>query len=591
MAWNDLFNAQVQTDPSSFNYVAEQDKVKRRRALAELLQQQSFQQERGQFVPGGPAGFYVAPNRFTPLAKMLTAGLSAKVGRDADSMQSDVDKASQAALAHQLQHLNDGTVDPYSPARDSEAANIIGGGSEVAGTARPPEDEQAQSMAVRDAMASVIPTDLPPLPKPVAAIGGGAPTGPSTPVDPANAAAAASNRSVLTNIRGNVAERNKRLGLALQGKPASTGGATGSWGDPVAPAAPTVPPQLPQAQPAQAPPLAPPTPVAPELSLATSAPTNPIVAANAGGSTPPSVEQTVARLAALANTGPMGAQVADAQLQSLFGGKNGAYKVELSRDPISGALAVVRVNTKTGQTDVQQAGAGSTGVLKPGDHLPAIKQQYSGVTTAEQLQEANAGLIRAGVSPALLTIDVSAARRMGGQAEAIKGENESESTYQSSKARMTRANDQLTAILNPQSGAPSINDGTGLSGSIAASMPWATNSAEIRGRVKDAVSNMVMSTIQAMKAGGVGTSAFNSDAESARLEASLGSIDWTRMSATEITSKLSQLQLDAQDAMDRLDAARSKSVSGTQRTQPSTPPASLPAPARGQTVSASQYGF
>jgi len=369
---------------AGFNYGSEQEKLKRRQQAIALLQQQALGRPQGSFVSNGAGTFYAGENGgLTSIARLASAALSSKANKDLDSEISDLDKTSQDALAYRLDRFDElgrprkPSVEPFNAARDSQAANILSGeAAEPAAETMPVPSNDAQPMSLPQITNDKVPAPLrqaaaAALVDPAARVGTekGRATSGMTLAD-ANANAAAKNSSVLGDIKANTDARNQRVAALLNPKLApqpQTGGATGSWG-PQAPAVPT--PPMAQA-PAQVPPMPlPPTNPAEQLPpvpmeappQAAAAAANPIVDANPGTVTQPeqvSRGDVLKELMGIANTGPMGQQIATSQLNQMFGGKNGEYKVELSRDPNTGELAAVRVNSRTGQMEVVNVGGGS----------------------------------------------------------------------------------------------------------------------------------------------------------------------------------------------------------------------------------------
>jgi len=397
MAWTDLFSSSNSApDLGTFNYNTEAEKLKRRRAVAQQLMVNS-QVPRGQIVPGGPNGFYVAPSGLSVLGSLLSTYLGKRAVDKTDTEQTGLDKTAQAALAYHLQHLGDGTPAPYSAARDSQAANL----SDV-----PQAGEQVNPTgAVPIPLPSNGPVDFQPLPpSPVQSI-------------------SPSARAAAKFMSGGGGQFNGH-------------GASGSWDDEPAPS-PVLPPLGPRTLPfppgSIEQPAAPPAPTSPMPPLAPAI--NPIAAANPGTHqmTPPSTEQQIARLTALANTGPQGEQVANMLLAQL-GGKNADYKVELNRDPQTGELSVVRYNARTGHVDVLGGGV-------PGNDKVLETQQ-----TPQGVMERTARGWRLAVGPdgrPLVTNAVAADRRADTDQQlkvgsAALANQSAQSSIDSSLARLDR---------------------------------------------------------------------------------------------------------------------------------------------------------
>lgn len=118
-------------------------------------------------------------------------------------------------------------------------------------------------------------------------------------------------------------------------------------------------PQAPQAAPQQAPaqqPQAMPQQDNPYASL-------PLTqqAAIAAGNAPHSTSDTIAELTRIAQTGPMGQQIATAKMNQMFASKNGRFETKIMADPVNGGFVQVTTDTATGQTlppQVINAGGG-----------------------------------------------------------------------------------------------------------------------------------------------------------------------------------------------------------------------------------------
>jgi hypothetical protein len=316
--------ADTNFDPATFNYGTNADILKRRRQMAEALMAQGQKMPQGQVVPGGPNGFYVRPSALSGLAAVLQQGLGGYLNHKVDEDQKALDANSQAALAYQFQHLRDTAPatapDPNGPVAGSNQLPVPDSTQRAPDTPVPTQQLAASLLgpATGSQVSNGIPVDLNNGPTPVPSPSDAAPE----PVQSISPAA----RSVASALVGN--------------------------GD--APAPSVTPSPAPQPLPVNA------------------GPAMPNILAQPAPQATPSVGQTpgefIQHMQALANTGPMGQQLATSMLATQFGDKNGRYKVEMNRDPQTGQLAVVRVDTATGNAQIiSDGGSGGQKVLETKD--------------------------------------------------------------------------------------------------------------------------------------------------------------------------------------------------------------------------------
>lgn len=290
----------------------------------------------------------------------------------------------------------------------------------------------------------------------------------------------------------------------------------------------------------------------------------------------PTQGEQLARIAQLARTGPMGQAVATQAINTMFGTK-GEYAVTKGDNG-----QFMMFNNKTG--DYRLLGDAAP---KTSEQSTLVTHMYKGVTTPEQLAQVNKQLVAQGVSPNLLSNDIGVARGVGGQAELVGKERETNASFDSSKAGLSTAITRLDSVLNPGIGQPKIGAGTGLTGSIAAAMPWATDASKVRSNLQEALSQLSMSAMQAMKSAGVGTAAFNSDAEGKRLTDAIAQIDWTRSDEAYLKNKVQGVRDMAAQQMERLEVARRSQVPGYQQAQAGS---ATGVPARRKSISESDLG-
>lgn len=84
----------------------------------------------------------------------------------------------------------------------------------------------------------------------------------------------------------------------------------------------------------------------------------------------PTTADQIAQLQAIARTGPMGQQLATAQMNSLFGSKVGRYKTTVMADPVNGGFIKVTEDSATGATQTDRIGSPS-GTLVTGQTTDA----------------------------------------------------------------------------------------------------------------------------------------------------------------------------------------------------------------------------
>jgi hypothetical protein len=257
-----------------------------------------------------------------------------------------------------------------------------------------------------------------------------------------------------------------------------------------------------------------------------------------------------------------------------------------------GSEALLAFDPRTGATKEIGSPDPTAGQLKSSEHLDFVKQLYSGVRTQTDLHTANRQAIAAGVKPSLLSDDVTVARGRGGQRDDMVKENTSESAYQSAKSSSQKSMDDLHALLNPGAGKGGVRDATGLINTGLSKLPWATKSAETRAEVGRVMNDLVLNKLQQFTASGVGSSVFNSDLEGKRLQQAVSNIDFLRQSPEYINNNIQRIMNELADAEKRIEAARNATVPPQSRQTPlEAAPASSNVPKRGQSVSASQFGF
>lgn len=384
MAWFDPSQPQ---DAQTFNYQTQADKIKRQRDFAAQLM--ASKQPQGQMVPGGPNGFYVAPSMLAQMTPAIQAMIGAYMQNNADKSQGALDKQSQDEFAKQFNGLGAPVRDPNQDGveaaaqmqRESnrmtgpEAGQMTGDGQSASDafdaqlraeqdgpTAQPspvaPQPEViAQPIApVKTVSSKTKKTAAAVLATPPANHEGMTHFGPSG--DPADPTSTAGIQAKLAAALGSAGSASSVASLPKLGAPA-----------PVAPAqTPAAMPPMPQASPmpqnpAQTAPQAMPNAqAAPAMPTPQEQPQIPVTSASSPAdpySHAPSQGELISRLIALGNTGPQGQAIASAQLNQLFASKNGRFSTTVHADPVNGGFVKVTTDSQTGNTQVDPITGGS----------------------------------------------------------------------------------------------------------------------------------------------------------------------------------------------------------------------------------------
>lgn len=389
-----MFDSTQPFDAQTFNYASEQDKLKRKRAIADGLMA-AKQPGQTQIVPGGANGYAVRNSALTNLGPMLQQLVGAYLSGKSDDDQKALDKNSLDAFGQQYAGLGKNVRDP---AQDGVEASAEMSREARRGQGSDGSDGQAVSDAF-DNPATTSPvsnagpvtmTDLPASPvssvnsSPVKKLavaqagkllGAGAGRGLVNPaLANAQTAPDAPPDEPIYDADGNMiggGTVGDGIGVmggmrALAGKllpgidPLSKGPSIA----PSAPAqgpAPVAPMPGPQAaQPAQPVPALPagpaPVPAMPAPQAAQPAAPQPQDMPQGPGSAAdpysraPTQQDMVSRLIALGRTGPEGQQIAAAQLNQLFASKNGRFSTTVHADPVNGGFVQVTTDSQTGQS-------------------------------------------------------------------------------------------------------------------------------------------------------------------------------------------------------------------------------------------------
>lgn len=612
MVWDSFNNNQT---PSTFNYGTEAEKIKRRRALAQALGESAMQQERGQMVPGGPNGFYVAPSPFAPLSKMLTAYLSKKGMDDADTAQRNLDDKSREELARQLEHLYDGKQETVqgTPAQDAGGVPALTpeelGPTQLETIRDPVQQPKAQeptvvSPSVRATLTKSLAgestnnTGLTPQQIERAALAKQLTSqediGLALDAARAEKSAAydrfysygsvqkqrdpkgwAEAQDSFARATRKVDELEKQWASSITPEQASgraplpmgksSGGATGSWGEPAAaqtaPAAPQIalaapPQQQPAPTPAQAPAAAAQAPAS-AAGYMPAIPSTPDMVIEV----PPSQAEMVSRLAALAQTGPVGAQMATAQMNSLFASKNGRFNTSVHADPVNGGFIQVVTDTQTGRTQINPIAAAGAGekVLETKDTPAGIMERTAKGWRLARDGEGNV----VGGKEAQDTREKQAKTGAELDAQIQAGED------------LKKSLNALTRI-DPKTGKPAIDAASGLGGRLSLLYNTITRDptrasqaqAEIDG-LKSKLFNYGMAKI---KAAGGGAGAANSDVEGKRIEANLGNLDIGVLGTEGFIRKANEIIADIDSRAELIDRMAAHQGATLQTRQPGSAP-------------------
>jgi hypothetical protein len=396
------------SDPSTFNYDIETQKLARQRQAAQALQALAAQSNQGQFIKSGDfTGFAGGNTAGSTLARILASVLGANANSEADDKQKQLAQDSQDALTWAMDPKNSLAGQRAAAAQaksesdeelQREASRTIQGGERIDPNADQSPD--VQTFAVATPTTTTIPLAQAAA-KALGSMQGAASSGasPSGAAIPAANAPTGPTQSVTGGPQsfGSGGGVSRKLGSptklptgasgslspsdiafaaklfgggspspapALAGNvPGTSQNVTGATGPtPSAPAMPPMPQQsqspVPQPQPQMAAPAAPQPQMAQQQE-----PTAPIgdprsMIDQAVANAQPTQAEQIAQLQAIARTGPMGQQMATAQMNNLFGSKVGRYKTTVMADPVNGGFIQVTEDSATGATQHQRIGGG-----------------------------------------------------------------------------------------------------------------------------------------------------------------------------------------------------------------------------------------
>lgn len=562
-----------------FNYNSEADRIKRQRALADALAVQSQKQVQPSFVSNGTGTFYSgADGKLSAISQLAAALLASKNNNDASERQKNVDKTSADALAYHLDPNNapwaqrQAEEDAYAQAEETIARLKAQGVSEQP-TAQQlgPGYEEARPAPLPAPAEQPLPTETP---KPSAVVAKALQAPVEKPnltpqqIEAYSARQASQTQGQRRGSSGSLRRNAYVAGLnqPVSTQPTSEGGATGSWGDPapvpIASAAATAlaPMQAPTQQPA-------PQPVAAAPAAAMTQPLTPqvqVAQAIEGvqrARVQPTVSEQLKHISAIANTGPIGAQIAQAEFQNMFGAKN-EYEVSPIKDKDTGDItAVLKYNRRTGQYQVDNLSEGRSGekVLETKDTPTGIMER---TRSGWRLARDQNGNVVAGK-------EAQDTKEKQGKLGA-----ELDSHILAGEA-LKKSLNALTSI-DPKTGKPVIDAAAGLGGRLSLLYNKITSDptkasvaqAEIDG-LKSKLFNYGMAKI---KAAGGGAGAANSDAEGKRIEANLGNLDIRLLGPEGFIRKANEIIAEIDASAARYDAMAAQQGAPLATRQPGAAP-------------------
>jgi hypothetical protein len=394
------------SDPSTFNYDVETQKLARQRQAAQALQALAAQSNQGQFVKSGDfTGFAGGNTVGSTLARVLAGVLGVNANSEADDKQKQLTQDSQDALTWAMDPKNSPAGQRAAAAQaksesdaelQREASRTIQGGKRIDPNADQSPD--VQTFAVATPTTTTIPLAQAAA-KALGSMQGVAPSSAAMPV--ANVSIAPSQAvtggpqsfgsgsgvsgklgpptNLPTGASGGLSPSDIATAAKLFGggspspAPAPTGNAPGTSQnvtDATGPAtsAPAMPPmpqqsQAPMPQSQMAPPPAPQPQMAQQQEPTASNGDSRSMIDQAVANAQPTQADQIAQLQAIARTGPMGQQMATAQMNAMFGSKVGRYKTTVMADPVNGGFIQVTEDSATGATQHQRIGGGGDKIV------------------------------------------------------------------------------------------------------------------------------------------------------------------------------------------------------------------------------------
>jgi hypothetical protein len=390
------------SDPSTFNYDVEAQKLARQRQAAQALQALGAQSNQGQFIKSGDfTGFAGGNTVGSSLARVLAGVLGVNANNEADDKQKQLTQDSQDALAWAMDPKNSpagqrAAAEQMQKEADAElqreANRTLQGGERIDPNADQSPD--VQTFAVDTPSTTIIPLAKAAAKALGSKTGGGAgaampaanvPTGPAQTVTggPQSFGSGSGlsrklgpSTNLPTGASGGLSPDDIAMAAKLFGggspspTPAPAGNVRGTSQNVTsatgpAPSAPTVPPMpqqsqapMPQPQPQMAAPQGPQPQMAQQDEPAAPNGDPRSMIDQAVANAQPTQADQIAQLQAIARTGPMGQQMATAQMNAMFGSKVGRYKTTVMADPVNGGFIQVTEDSATGATQHQRIGGG-----------------------------------------------------------------------------------------------------------------------------------------------------------------------------------------------------------------------------------------
>ena len=264
----------------------------------------------------------------------------------------------------------------------------------------------------------------------------------------------------------------------------------------------------------------------------------------------PKMGDQIKQLVAIANTGPVGQQIASAQFSQLFGSKNGRFTTEIKADPVNGGFVQVVTDTQTGATryaPLKMDGGGEK-VLETKDTPNGIMERTS---KGWRLARDGEGVPVQGENAAKFAKD---------QRETNKQLDAANQAW----ADVSGALDRLTD-LDPKTGKPRIDAAAGFGGKLSniwnAATGVATDASAVTAEADSLKSQLYQAGMASLRSAGGGAGAANSDAEGKRLESMLGALDIQKMGTAAFIREANRIKQHVNDRIAYYDSLRPDSAS------------------------------
>ncbi|MEF8758321.1 MAG: hypothetical protein V5B36_00915 [Candidatus Accumulibacter sp. UW25] len=236
--------------------------------------------------------------------------------------------------------------------------------------------------------------------------------------------------------------------------------------------------------------------------------------------------EQLAAVSSLAQTGPQGQALAGALLTQLFG-KNGEYKIEISKDGNSAiqystkdpnAIRVIPLDTAA-KTEIVETDQGKFVRNQRTNEMTPLLDQ-----SGNQVQS------------------VGAAKDAQSLRKEMAAYNAQEKARLAEESNLKRAREDVYSLLSgpTEDGvSKAIISATGTFATVLSHItPGGSTTADTRAKVTSALNNVVLTLMSYMKASGIGTQAFNSDKEGERLMTAIANIDWNNMTPRAIQDQI-----------------------------------------------------